>query len=75
MANGTVIVKDLSKIGRDLSKCIIIDNVSDNFCLQPDNGIFIKTWYDDMTDTDLYDMIPLLSGKASDTRLGQEKDS
>lgn len=68
-------MKDLSKIGRDLSKCIIIDNVSDNFCLQPDNGIFIKTWYDDMSDTDLFDMIPLLSGKGIDIRLGQEKDS
>ena len=58
--HGPVIVKDLSKIGRDLARTIIIDNVSDNFCLQPDNGIFIKTWYDDMNDSSLYDLMPLL---------------
>lgn len=48
---GHLIAKDLSKIGRDLSRCIIVDNVADNFALQPENGIFIKTWYDDMEDT------------------------
>ena len=48
---GQLIAKDLSKIGRDLAKSILIDNVADNFALQPDNGIFIKTWYEDMSDT------------------------
>lgn len=57
---GHLIAKDLSKIGRDLSRSILVDNVADNFTLQPDNGIFIKTWYDDMSDTCLYDLIPLL---------------
>mmetsp|Transcript_26160 Transcript_26160/g.26029 ORF Transcript_26160/g.26029 Transcript_26160/m.26029 type:complete len:126 (+) Transcript_26160:873-1250(+) len=57
---GQLIAKDLSRIGRDLSKCILVDNVADNFALQPDNGIFIKTWYEDMSDTCLYDLIPLL---------------
>lgn len=59
---GHLIAKDLSKIGRDLSRWIIVDNVADNFALQPENGIFIKTWYDDMEDTWLYDLIPLLKG-------------
>jgi CTD small phosphatase-like protein 2 len=58
-----LVKKDLSKIGRDLKTSIIVDNVADNFCLQPDNGIFIKTWYDDMTDSCLEDLIPLLRGK------------
>jgi CTD small phosphatase-like protein 2 len=61
---GNLIVKDLSKIGRNLSKTIIVDNVADNFALQRENGIFIKTWYDDMSDTSLYDLIPLLLGIA-----------
>ena len=46
--------------------------MADNFALQPDNGIFIKTWYDDMSDTSLYDLIPLLKSlvknKVTDVR-------
>jgi len=55
-----LIIKDLSKIGRELNKTIIVDNIAENFLLQRDNGIFIRTWYDDMADTDLRDLIPLL---------------
>lgn len=43
-----------------MSKTIIIDNISDNFILQPDNGIFISTWYDDMQDSFLEEISPLL---------------
>ena len=58
-----VFVKDLSRIGRPLNKTIIVDNVAENFCLQPDNGIFIKSWFDDMTDTALLELAPLLKCK------------
>lgn len=57
---GPVFVKDLSKLGRDLSKVIIVDNVAENFQLQPDNGIFIKSWFDDQKDTALSELAPLL---------------
>lgn len=57
---GFSLIKDLESIGRNLKKTLIIDNLPENFKKQPDNGIFIKTWYDDMTDTCLYDLIPLL---------------
>jgi TFIIF-interacting CTD phosphatase-like protein len=53
-------VKDLSLLGRDMSKTIIIDNISDNFVSQPDNGIFISTWYDDANDNYLSEITPLL---------------
>lgn len=40
-------VKDLSRIGRDLNRTIIVDNLAENFQLQPENGIFIKSWFTD----------------------------
>lgn len=49
--NGVYLVKDLDKIGRNLKKTLIVDNVAENFSKQPDNGIFIKTWHNDMDDT------------------------
>lgn len=63
MNHGPVFVKDLSRIGRDLSKTIIVDNVAENFQLQPDNGIFIKSWFDDVHDTALSELAPLLKCK------------
>jgi len=36
---GNTFIKDLAKLGRDLKKVIIIDNCSDNYSLQPKNGI------------------------------------
>jgi len=46
-----LIIKDLSKLGRPLQSTIIVDNLAENFLLQKDNGIFIRTWYDDVNDT------------------------
>jgi CTD small phosphatase-like protein 2 len=43
-----------------MDKTIIIDNISDNFIIQPDNGIFCSTWYDDMNDRFLEEITPLL---------------
>lgn len=39
---------------------MIVDNLSDNFLLQKNNGIFISTWYEDPNDTELKQLIPLL---------------
>jgi len=55
-----VFIKDLSNLGRDLNKCIIVDNITENFLLQPENGISIKSWFDDPDDTALVDLAPLL---------------
>ena len=40
-----VFIKDLSKIGRNLQKIIIVDNTKDNYELQKDNGIEIKSYF------------------------------
>jgi len=57
---GPIFVKDLRRLGRDLDRTIIIDNVQENFMLQPDNGIFIAPWYEDPTDSVLKTLTPLL---------------
>lgn len=58
-------VKDISRIGRDLSKVVIVDNMPQNFRLQKENGILIKTFYgEDQNDKALLELIPILSEMA-----------
>lgn len=40
-------LKDLSRIGKDLTKTVIVDNLPENFSMQPHNGIAIKSWFND----------------------------
>ncbi|KAI9535114.1 hypothetical protein NQZ68_007203 [Dissostichus eleginoides] len=51
-------VKDLSRIGRDLNKVIIIDNSPASYVFHPDNAVPVVSWFDDMSDTELLDLIP-----------------
>ena len=60
LPTGNFFIKDLSRLGRDISKTLIVDNVAENFQLQPDNGVFIRTWIDDPTDNALDELAPLL---------------
>ena len=46
-------IKDLQKIGRPLSRTIIVDNLAENFSRQPRNGIEIGTWKYNPYDTQL----------------------
>lgn len=57
-------LKDLSLLGRDLSKVVIIDNLKENFELQPDNGIHITTWTSDPKDQEFFYIAPFLLGLA-----------
>ncbi len=56
-------MKDLTTLGRDIRKCIIVDNHAENFQCHPENGIFIKSWYGDPNDQALARLAPILKGK------------
>jgi len=53
-------IKDISRLGRDLKDCIIVDNLAKSYANQPENGIPILSWYDDPRDKELDLMFPLL---------------
>ncbi|XP_040924631.1 uncharacterized protein ctdsp1 isoform X1 [Betta splendens] len=61
-------VKDLSRLGRDLNKVIILDNSPASYVFHPDNAVPVASWFDDMSDTELLDLIPFFEGlsKAED---------
>lgn len=67
-------MKDLSKLGRDLSKTLIVDNNPANFLLQPENGIYIKSWYQNPDDNALVELsevlVTLRTEEHSDLREG-----
>ena len=56
--------KNLKLLGRDLKKIIIIDNLKENFMMQPDNGLYIKTWTSDVNDTQFIDLLNILKNIA-----------
>lgn len=70
-------VKDLSKLGRNLNSVIIIDDISDNFYLQPENGIAVTPWTGKETDQALIQLAPLLkqitANKWTDVRQAQKQ--
>ena len=67
-----IFIKDLSKLGRDISKIIIIDNNKDNFSLQPENGLHICSFLGDQNDDELYslseDLMKIVNSKKNDIR-------
>ena len=74
VAYGKDIVKDISRIGRPLDKICIVENMPQNYRLQKENGILIKSFYgDDIYDTALVslgDILIKISKEFDDVRKG-----
>jgi len=58
--NHGLYLKDIKIIQKDLKDVIIIDNNPVSYVLNQDNGIPIITWYDDLNDKELLNLIPFL---------------
>ena len=57
---GNDFVKDISRIGRDMKKIIIIDNMEENFRLNKKNGIKIYPFYGNKNDNVLFELKNIL---------------
>lgn len=53
-------VKDLSFLGRDLRRTIIVDNSPHSYAFQPENAVPIGTFIDDLEEQELLDVLPIL---------------
>jgi len=65
-----VYIKDLDRLGRDLSNVIVIDNSPSSYWNNVENAIPIKSWFNDQNDSELLDLIPILQSiaKVKDVR-------
>ena len=63
-------IKDLKRLNRPLSDLIIVDNSPLAYTFNIENGLPIKTWYDDPNDKELNKILPLLTflSKVKDVR-------
>eukprot|EP00916_Digyalum_oweni_P027361 GHVL01044812.1.p1 GENE.GHVL01044812.1~~GHVL01044812.1.p1 ORF type:complete len:423 (+),score=20.80 GHVL01044812.1:1191-2459(+) len=52
--------KDLRLLGRDIKRCILVDNSPISIAFQPDNGILVNTWTGCFDDKELIDLLVLL---------------
>jgi len=58
-------IKDLSRLGRDIRRVIIIDNSPLSYLFHQDNAVPVTSWFDDMHDTELLSLIPIFERLAT----------
>ena len=77
--SGKEFIKDINKLGRDIKKVIIVDNIANNFKLNQDNGIQIYPFFGDVDEDDnVLDelkkiLILFYKDKYDDLRIGIKK--
>ncbi|XP_013878009.1 carboxy-terminal domain RNA polymerase II polypeptide A small phosphatase 2 isoform X2 [Austrofundulus limnaeus] len=61
-------VKDLSRLGRDLNKTLILDNSPASYIFHPNNAVPVVSWFDDVDDAELLHLLPVFEelSKAED---------
>ncbi|XP_048856387.1 carboxy-terminal domain RNA polymerase II polypeptide A small phosphatase 2 [Brienomyrus brachyistius] len=52
-------VKDLSRLGRDLHRTLILDNSPASYIFHPENAVPVVSWFDDLEDTELLNLLPI----------------
>jgi RNA polymerase II subunit A small phosphatase-like protein len=57
-------IKNLSQLGRPLKDVIIIDNSPASYILHPQHAVPVSSWFSDLHDNELLDMIPFLEDLA-----------
>ena len=64
-------IKDLKRLNRPLKDMIIVDNSPLAYIFNEENGLPIKTWYDDSKDNELNKILPLIIflSKVDDVRI------
>lgn len=60
VGHGSQFVKDMSILGRDIKKAVIVDNSPSSYAFQPENAIPIESWFDDKSDTALRELADAL---------------
>ncbi|CAJ1410255.1 unnamed protein product [Effrenium voratum] len=62
--------KELSLLGRPLSKCILVDNSPISVACNAHNGVLIRSWYGDLQDQELLALLEVLEDMRKYSRQG-----
>lgn len=65
----SLMAQDLSRLGRKVDTSIIIDNSPVSYSFHPDHAVPITSWFDDVNDTELLSLLPLLTQLAHNDML------